>query len=550
MTNSSQDRPNILFLFSDEHRWRSMGHTGMPELQTPHMDAMAREGLSLTHCIANNPVCVPYRAMLLSGLWSQRNTAVSNGVFFDRSMIGKRHPTLGHTISNAGYRTGYIGKWHLGGDTSPKAGFETFLEWHRHDDHWNSSWSDVMQNPEVETVYDGYNAVGMTDQALQFIDGVATDERPFFLMLSWNPPHFRWDDAPTGDAALYPNGRLSTPANAPDSLTHDLEYRHYHAHITAVDRELGRILEKLDTLGLRENTIVIYTSDHGSGWHSNGYFSKPHPTDEVVRVPGMIQGPGIEAGRTISAPIGTLDLHATLCGWAGTEPASGCPGQDISRAISGETGARLPDAQLISNPVNPSVYFRRIFHEEVPRTDHIPFRGIRTVEMTYVVTVTREEMLYHHGQDPDQLRNLAADPAYAEEKTALRQRLRRLMEESIEGADIVPPNVTDLSIEEWIAAEEAHYALKWSERLAWKERDKILAAHQSTNAAELITQISEQVYDQDYLRRYGYYRLQLYSFWAIKDDDAWKAKKRELDDYLNKKAERFETLLTQNDSAG
>ncbi len=271
-SSGGKKQPNILFVFSDEHRWSSMTFSPMPELHTPNMQRMAREGTQFANCISTSPICVPYRGMLMTGLWPHQSSCVSNDWFGNPRVIGVDAPTIAHAFRDAGYTTGYIGKWHLKNETCADAGFDEFTHWLLGDDHWKTQVRDIPSGEDFKTV-EGYNATGMTDQAIDFMRAHAGDEAPWMLMLSINPPHWRWDDAPEEFVELYPDDKLNLRPNVPDRYEnekHRLHYRHYHAHITAVDRELGRMMDMLGVLGIEEETILIYTSDHGSSFGANG----------------------------------------------------------------------------------------------------------------------------------------------------------------------------------------------------------------------------------------------------------------------------------------
>ncbi|MCF6285274.1 MAG: sulfatase-like hydrolase/transferase, partial [Candidatus Hydrogenedentes bacterium] len=242
--------PNIVFVFADEHRYQSMGHTEMPAMQTPTMDRMAKEGFSFSQCVSNYPVCSPYRAIVLTGRWPYQNGVTDNGI-----ALSPKLPTVGKAFQAAGYRTGYFGKWHLGGKDAKPFGFDTSLIWGGTNTHYDKSQYYPDGGKAVQPK--GYNATLMTDQALEFIQ--ESKEKPFFLMLSLNPPHSNFTDAPPEKLALYPEGSLPyrpnyrNPKAEPGSIFSKNGYPHYegyHAHISAVDDELNRILTTLKSEGM------------------------------------------------------------------------------------------------------------------------------------------------------------------------------------------------------------------------------------------------------------------------------------------------------------
>ncbi len=271
----------------------------------------------------------------------------------------------------------------------------------------------------------GYNATRMTDQALDFI--VENKSRPFFLMLSLDPPHSTFTDAPPEKLALYPEGSLPFRPNfqAPTSKEESIftrngspHYEGYHAHISAVDDELKRIVEGLNSEGLSNNTIVVYSSDHGSMHGSHGVGSKRQPFEESVRIPLIIFGPGrVPAGLSSPALFGAIDMVPTLCGLAGIDPPEGCMGEDFSGVLAGKD-APARDAQFIMH----------IAKENASGGNEHPapiFRGVRTERYTYAVGPDAPMCLFDNVADPFQMKNLIADPEYGALRQELRGRLAR-----------------------------------------------------------------------------------------------------------------------------
>lgn len=419
-------RPNVIFAFSDEHRWQSMSFTEMPAVHTPNMARMAADGAQVTHCISNYPVCSPYRAMLMTGRWPYQQGVIDNGL-----PLSAAEPTLGRTFQAAGYRTGYIGKWHLVGERAEPFGFDLSLIWNNTNVHWDQSTYYPANGDPVTPK--GYNATLMTDQALEFIE--EQRQRPFFLMLSWNPPHANFTDAPPEKKALYPDGSLprrpnfkerpltGTPADRFFSRNSSPEYEGYHAHISAIDEELGRLTAKLDELDLSENTILIYTSDHGSMFGSHGVGGKRQPYEESIRVPLLIRCPGaIPAGRQAEGLFGTIDLFPTLCGLADMDAPRHCEGIDFSARVFGRRGPQ-PRSQFIMH----------IEKKNASGGVNHPapiFRGIRTERHMYASFPEGGGLLFDLQDDPHQLDNLYGRPAMKRTQQKLAAMLRKWLEEA------------------------------------------------------------------------------------------------------------------------
>ncbi len=419
-------RPNVIYVFSDEHRWQSMSFTEMPQVRTPNMAKLAREGVSFTNCISNYPVCSPHRAMLMTGRWPYQQGMIDNNL-----PLSSKEPTLGKAFKAAGYATGYIGKWHLGGVRAEPFGFDLSLIWSRTNDHWNSRYHPKGRSA-VQTK--GYNATLMTNQALEFIE--KHKDRPFFLMLSWNPPHARFTDPPEEKRALYPAGSLPyrpnvrPPRRAFGARRMWRVYQGYHAHVTAIDEELGRIMRKLDELNLAGDTILIYSSDHGSMLRSQGVGGKRQPYEESIKAPFIVRWPGVTPpGRKVDALFGTIDIMPSICALAGARAPDTCMGQDFSPWMRGQRGPQ-PASQFIMH----------ISKKHASGGERHPapiFRGVRTPRYTYAVYPDRPWCLFDNREDPYQKKNLINDPG----KAGVRKELRAMLKEWLKKAEdpfIVP----------------------------------------------------------------------------------------------------------------
>ena len=397
--------PNVIYAFSDEHRWQSMSFTEMPQVQTPNMARLAAQGAEFTHCISNYPVCSPYRALLMTGMWPYQQGVIDNSI-----PLSTDHMTLGKAFQNAGYRTGYIGKWHLGGERAEPFGFEHSLIWTGPGNHWEDGQFHAADGPIPSK---GYNATAMTDRALDFI-GTHRHE-PFFLMLSWHPPHANFLDPPEAKLALYPEGSLPRRPNTegiePGTGTEENilkantwpYYRGYHGHISAIDDELGRLLAALDEWGIDEDTILVYTSDHGSMFGSHGVGSKRQPYEESIRVPFLVRYPRlIEQGIKSDTLFGAIDIPSTVCGLAGVQIPSSFRGLDFSPHVTGGHGPR-PESQFIMH----------IEKKGASGGENHPaplFRGVRTERYTYASLAAGGGLLFDNVNDPYQMTNLHDDP--------------------------------------------------------------------------------------------------------------------------------------------
>src|SRR5690242_20567727 len=399
-------RPNVLFIFSDEHRACSLAGEPYCDVRTRHLDRLAREGPSFRSCISNYPVCSPYRAMLLSGRWPFQTGIVDNAI-----RLRDEGSSLGEAFHGVGYRTGYIGKWHL----SPRAefiakdagrhGFDDWQPWFRHRSHLGQVTFDPSTGEKI--LRDGYSCTLMTDAALEFI-GARTD-RPWMLVLSWVPPHPPFGEAPQEMKRLYGPEALQFRPNVPSQARSEFmdHLRGYYAHISALDAELGRVLDLLDATGQAADTIVVYTSDHGTMLGSHGLGGKRVPFDEACRVPFVLRYPGAVApGRSSALLLGAIDLFPSLCGLAGVPFPSHCEGIDLSEAMRGGT-SQTPESVLL-------MHIQKVNADADASSRLAPlFRGVRTERFTYAVADDGRWCLFDDREDPYQMRNLIDEPGYA-----------------------------------------------------------------------------------------------------------------------------------------
>jgi arylsulfatase A-like enzyme len=336
------ERPNLLFVFADQMRAGCCGYDGNPLAATPQLDRLAAEGLSFRHCIAGAPVCTPWRACLLTGQYP-----LTHGLFLNDLTLPMDRPTLGVVLKEAGYRTGYIGKWHLDGRhrgafTPPgprRQGFDFWAAANCTHDYLKSHYYRDAPEP---LFWDGYDAAAQTGLALEYLADPA--HRPFALFLSWGPPHNPFQQAPEKYLALYPPERVPVPPNCYNPKLADL--RGYYAHLSALDEQIGRLQALLTELGLWENTVFVFTSDHGDMLGSQGQQRKQFPWEESLRVPFLIRAPQqFAAGATVDTLLNAWDLMPTLLPLLGVPCPKTVEGLDLSAAVRGQSFAE-PDATL------------------------------------------------------------------------------------------------------------------------------------------------------------------------------------------------------------
>lgn len=393
-------RPNILLILPDQLRAQALGYMRDPNVKSPHIDRLASQGLVFHNAIANTPVCCPARANLLTGRYAHRNGMVANDL-----RLRESEATLPQILHDAGYRTGFIGKWHLdGGPRMPgfippgprRHGFEFWAANECSHTHFNTQY--FRDSPEPIPMRK-FEAEGWTDLALEFLR--AQDPRPFFLTVQMGPPHDPYR-APPEYSRLYNPSTLKLRANynpAATTITRAM-IAEYYGMVTAVDDQIGRMMRELDQLGLAKDTIVVLTSDHGDMLGSHGQRLKRKPWDESIRVPGIIRYPRVSPqGRTTSAIFTHVDFAPTMLGLCGIHIPAAMQGADLSGVVTGKTKQ------------GPDEAFLQIFGPFQGDGTEAGWRGIRTRRYTYARYRDKPWVLFDNETDPDQQQNLIGDTA-------------------------------------------------------------------------------------------------------------------------------------------
>ena len=411
-------RPNVIFVFGDQWRAQATGYAGNPDVKTPNLDRFAERGLTFTHAVSNCPVCSPWRATLMTGQYP-----LTHGVFVNDVPITSDPTYLAECFGDAGYDTAYIGKWHIDGHGRsayiPRERRKGFDYWRvrecTHDYNRSMYYGD---GPE-QLCWAGYDAEAQTRDAMAYIEARPTD-RPFFLMLSWGPPHAPYHTAPEQYRAMYDAASVSLPPNVPDDMADQARewLAGYYAHCTALDTYFGELVAAVDSAGIADDTLIVFTSDHGDMLGSHGATKKQRPWDESILVPMLLRYPAAfgNDARTIANPINTTDLMPTLLGLAGLPVPGTVEGKDFSPFLRGES-APPETAALIELPA--------CFHQFAYHNGGRDWRGLRTERYTYVIDRDGPWMLYDNEKDPHQLTNLVGNPDYAAVQANLDTDIRR-----------------------------------------------------------------------------------------------------------------------------
>ena len=430
-----QRRPNIVYVFADQWRAQATGHAGDPNARTPHLDALEQQSVNFTHAVSGCPVCSPYRASLLTGQYP-----LTHGVFLNDVPLGTEAVSIAQACKTAGYRTGYIGKWHLEGN-----GRSRYIPPHRRQgfDFWkvlecthNYNHSQYYAgNDSTPRIWPGYDAVAQTDDACQYIREQAA-AGPFALFLSWGPPHAPYLTAPEEYRKRFKPEDIVLRPNVPPER-HEVARRDlagYYAHIAVLDDCIGRILGTLQSAGIADDTIFVFTSDHGDMLCSHGMTKKQKPFEESIRVPFLLRYPAAhgQAGRRIDMPINTPDIMPTLLGLAGIPIPKTVEGRDYSRAIR-RTAEPDNDAVLIACPSPFGQWDRRRGGRE--------YRGLRTRRYTYVRDLNGPWLLFDNETDPYQQTNLIGQAQHADLQaqldTMLAEKLRHRQDDFRPGPEYI-----------------------------------------------------------------------------------------------------------------
>ncbi|MGH9657419.1 MAG: sulfatase family protein, partial [Bryobacteraceae bacterium] len=331
--------PNILVIMPDQWRGMDLGAAGNRQVRTPHLDRLAAEGVHFTGAVANTPVCTPARSILLTGKYAHETQTAVNDVPLPDGEV-----TIAETLAARGYYTGFIGKWHLeGGKRLPgfvppgprRQGFEFWAANICSHAYFDQQY--FRDGPEPIRM-PGYEVFTWTDLALEFLDNARRKAKPYCLYVEYGPPHDPYL-APPGYETMYDPESIELRKNwragsARNGTRKDIAG--YYAAIACLDREIGRLLDRVD-----DNTIVVFTSDHGDMLGSQGTFLKRKPWEESVRVPGILRWPaGFRGGWKSDAPFSHVDVVPTLLGLAGA--GRKLSGFDYSNLLRGR-GRRTPE---------------------------------------------------------------------------------------------------------------------------------------------------------------------------------------------------------------
>ncbi len=453
------ERPNILFIMSDDHTsqaFRSYNSRLSDHAPTPNIQRLAQQGAVATNVFNTNSICVPSRATILTGKYSHKN-----GVYTLRDRIDPEQRHVGHMLRNNGYRTAVVGKWHLKSDPS---GFDYWEVLPGQGRYFNPV---LRQMDGSKKTYDGFSADVITDRSLHWLKNVRDDEKPFFLKLHYKASHESFRSPPRNDdmfedvqlpqpPSLFEDKSHRSPGSRPygftietmanrfkrrnqwdphrpfDEMTEREKRRHgyqafvrqYLRSVAAIDQNVGRVLDHLKNAGLKENTIVIYTSDQGYFLGEHNYIDKRWMYEESMRMPFLIRYPGeIEPDTVVDDLIANVDFAPLLLDYAGVKSPDSMQGRSFRQNLTGNTPDDWRDA----------VYYRYWMHGNGARRP--AHYGIRTrrykliffyglpLDQTNNKPTNPGWELYDLKQDPHEMDNVYRDPTYRDVRESLKKKL-------------------------------------------------------------------------------------------------------------------------------
>ncbi len=452
-------KPNIIFYFSDQQRADTCGCYGQDLNVTPELDALAGEGIRFEYAFTPQPVCGPCRALFQTGQYP-----TTTGCFRNNIALPADCPTLGDYFTEGGYETAYVGKWHLASEGDLEA--EPTVNYHysavppERRGGYRGFWraSDVLEftsdgyggylfDESMKRLdFKGYRADCMGDYALDFLE-TRDRTRPFFLTVSQLEPHHQNGaghyQGPVGSREEFGNFTLPGDLREAGGDARE-EYADYLGACAGVDRNLGRLIRRLREEGIYEDTVIIYTSDHGSHFrtrnrdgHLNGYDDyKRTGHDGALRVPLVIRGGAFRGGRVISDLVSTAGLPRTLLAIAGIGERVPMIGEDLAQVAAGmRTGENEVFAQISESRVGRVIRTPRYCYGVFAPGLHGGKYGASTLYA--------DDYLYDMERDPHQQHNLIGAVEYGDAKRELRERLLRWIREEEMGGDSSTVRIID-----------------------------------------------------------------------------------------------------------
>ena len=432
-------RPNVIWIFGDQHRAQAQGHMGDPNVHTPHLDCMAEEGVTFRQAVAGCPWCTPFRAALLTSRYVH-NTCPTTPSALDPAI-----PTVAQPFNAAGYDTAYFGKWHLDGPHKESAarrviprerrgGFNTWIGYENNNNPQYTYVHGHRGDKEVPSqLLPRFETDALADLLIHYCRDRADDARPFFAVLSVQPPHVPYYTAPAEYNRRHNAGSVQLRPNVPalpkiqEQARHDLAG--YYGLIENLDDNVGRIKAALREMDLLDNTHILFFSDHGDMHGSHGRWQKSTPWEESIRIPFILSGMRPHTRHTgmlrTDAVINHVDIAPTSLGLCGIDVPDWMMGYSYAHYRDGVT--RKGSIQRDDEP--DSAYLQHCVRKMHPGCMDRTWRGIVTRDgWKYVVSDGFPYMLFDLNEDPYELNNLALDAACGQKRRDLQHRLAQWMD--------------------------------------------------------------------------------------------------------------------------
>lgn len=403
-----KNRPNILFILGDNHNAGALGCSGHPFIKTPAIDGLAREGVLFERAYNTTSLCSPSRASILTGLYAHRHGVKNNHTHWTGG-----HRTFLEHLSVAGYRTAFIGKWHMPGRLPELPFLDLFVTYTYREGQGSYFNCPMLVNGRETPSRKPYITAEVTDYAIEFIEAVKAqkNDEPFCVYLSHRPSHPPYA-SPAPFSGMYNTADVKgiLPSNI-DPLwfgktdsrvfqgvmmgSYYDQYRRYCETLTAMDADIARLLGYLDRQGLRDDTVVIYMSDNGMMWGAHDCHGIREPYEDSTRLPFIVRAPGIisDPGGKRSRMVLNIDIAPTLLEIAGVQAPGDFDGMSIVPVLR-NARAKTRDAFLLE--------FWRYFPEPTPT-----YRGIRTERYKYIEFERgRTPWLFDLARDPGEMENI------------------------------------------------------------------------------------------------------------------------------------------------
>jgi arylsulfatase A-like enzyme len=423
-------RRNLIYVFADQLGYVHCGYAGSKKARTPNIDRLASQGVNFRNAVSNMPVCAAHRASLFTGKYP-----TTTGMVINELRMNTNHECFGHMLTRNGYETGYIGKWHLYANQlghhhevknsfvppgPDRLGFNGYWAAYNFHHNYYNAYYHINSPNKISYGHGVYEPDAQTDLAINFLQKAAKSTKPFATFLSYGTPHDPWsdDNVPKNYRDMFKDVRFPNPPNYKDTndtyadawgrlspeQREKLEHwrQNYYAMAANLDWNIGRLLDAVDKAGISNNTIIVFTSDHGEMFGAHGRRAKNIFYEEAARVPFLVSWPKHIPAETVSdACLGTVDIMPTILSLMDLPIPKDVEGADLSRRALGMKGPE-PRAAFLQNTGACAAWQNG--HE---------WRALRDKRYTYAqYRLDKSELLFDNVADLYQMTNLAHKPKH------------------------------------------------------------------------------------------------------------------------------------------